>query len=112
MSYDGLKIVKDDFKEIVWPAGERDALTFRRAEYPGGCDEKWYGTEHPYVVFQWKEGFSFQRPDHPSLGEFAGHSETRDGAMRACASDFAKVARLRRWNEHMINNEPPRSTHA
>lgn len=107
-------VKKGEFAEIVVPAGPQDTLTFRRSEYPGASDEKWYARwegrqgfdKDYYVVFRWKDGWAYSRPRHPALGEFHGRLDTREQAMKACAEDFEKVVRLALWVEYMSKYEP------
>ena len=60
-----------------------------------------------YRIYEWKKGWAFSRSDHPELGKFTGRTKKFQDALDACNEDFAKVARLHRWHEYMLANEPP-----
>lgn len=100
---------KGEFAEIVCPAGRLDVLTFRHVE--NQRREGWaaaaVGDAEYYRVYQWRDGYAYSRPGHPSLGEFDGACPTRDEAMAACGEDYEVVARLKRWDAYMRSNEPP-----
>lgn len=101
---------------IIVPASSIDSLTFDLSpKFRPDDDDTWIARyphqsgwdKEYYRVYQWKDYWAASRPKHPILGEFEVSAADRSSAMVLCADDFAKVERLRRWTEHMVNNEPP-----
>lgn len=60
-----------------------------------------------YRVYPWKDGWAYNRSEHPDLDKLNGWAQTLEAAKEACDQDFVVVARLHRWQLHMINQEPP-----
>ncbi|SIF96692.1 Uncharacterised protein [Mycobacteroides abscessus subsp. abscessus] len=74
-----------------WPGPPREA------SYQGGR----------YQIYRWKDGWAFDRTDHPLLPKFDGWAATECEAMMLCQNDYQKVARLIAWVEYILNNDPP-----
>lgn len=60
-----------------------------------------------YHVYTWKGGWAFSAPKDPILGEFDGRVSDLETAKALCQENYRGRCRLRRWQQHMINNEPP-----
>lgn len=66
----------------------------------------WESQGH-YQVSRWRERWTYRRPDHPTLGLFAGDAIDRDEGLACCAEDFVIVSRLHAWTEYMKTHDPP-----
>lgn len=60
-----------------------------------------------YLVYSWKGGWAYSRSKHPLLGKLDGCVKDLGWAKHICQEDYVTRQRLRRWQEYMINNEPP-----
>lgn len=88
-------------------------LTWIQQPYPVGTYESYfaqYPSEHGYDyyhVYQWKDGWAFNRTKHYILGELDGWTDRIEDAKSICEDDFAKQIRLRAWNDFMLSTDPP-----
>jgi hypothetical protein len=87
--------MSDELEWVPWHMPATDEC------YRGHGHRIWYDT------YKWKDGWRVKREDHPVLGPFDGGCPTLDAVKKACAVDYAKAARIQRWWDHMLTNEPP-----